>query len=133
VTFRALSDRYSLEFADATLRGVDNRDLTVELGSYESRPEIPTVFRLVGNTPNPSTPKTSIAYNVLHESQVSIVVYDVSGRRVATLVDGVVEPGRHYVTWDGRNDSGESVGSGVYFCTMEAPEFHDNHKMMLLK
>ena len=56
-----------------------------------------------------------------------------SGREVRTLVDGVVEPGRHAAVWDGRNGQGESCGSGVYFCVMEAPEYRASHKMMLLK
>jgi len=133
MTFRALSDGYSLEFAAATLRGAGNDELAVELGGYESRPEIPTVFRLVGNTPNPFNPKTSIAYHVPREAEVAIRVYDVSGRLVRTLVDGASEPGRHEVLWDGRSDQGNDVGSGVYFCTMEAESFHGSRKMLLLK
>jgi flagellar hook assembly protein FlgD len=76
---------------------------------------------------------TKIAYHVPRESEVTIRIYDVSGRVVRTLVDGVVEAGRHAAVWNGRNDAGESVGSGVYFCTMEAPDFHESRKMTLLK
>jgi hypothetical protein len=52
---------------------------------------------------------------------------------VTTLVDGVSEPGRHVAVWNGTNDQGEAVGSGVYFCSMEAPDFHESRKMTLLK
>jgi len=133
LTFRILSDGYTLEFADARLRGAENQSLEADLEGCASRPEVPLAFRLAGNLPNPFNPKTAIAYHVPHEAAVTIVVYDVSGRVVRTLVDGVVEPGRHEVVWDGRSDRGDDVGSGVYFCTMEAESFHGSHKMMLLK
>jgi nitrous oxidase accessory protein NosD len=133
LTFRALGDEYALGFESADLRGVDNETLYAELDDLEARPEVPRTFRLVGNTPNPFNPMTKVAFSVPHESQVSVRVYDVTGRLVRTLVDGSVDPGAHEIVWDGRNDKGESVGSGVYFCTMQAGEFHDSHKMMLLK
>ena len=85
------------------------------------------------STSSGSNPVTTIGYHVPSESQVTIRVYDVTGRHVATLVDRVMEPGRHSVAWSGTNDHGESVGSGIYFCTMEAPDFHDSRKMTLLK
>jgi flagellar hook assembly protein FlgD len=76
---------------------------------------------------------TRIAYEVPRPTGVAIRVYDVSGRLVRTLASGPAEPGRHDVLWCGRNDQGEPVGSGVYFCTMEADGFHARHKMVLLK
>jgi flagellar hook assembly protein FlgD len=91
------------------------------------------VFRLVQNAPNPFNPITKIAYHVPQTSDVTIRVYDVSGRVVATLVDGEQDPGVYAVVWDGRSASGESVGSGIYFCTMEAGSFHASRKMTLLK
>ncbi len=133
LTFRSLSDMYVLGFEGADLRGANNEDLYAELENLEAKPDVPTSYRLVGNTPNPFNPVTKISYSVPFESRVSVRVYDVSGRLVRTLVDGLVEPGDHEVVWDGRSDSAESVGSGVYFCTMEAADFHDSHKMMLLK
>jgi hypothetical protein len=133
MTFRAHEGAYSLTFDDTRIRGASNEDLTATLEELESRPEIPTAYRLVGNTPNPFNPATAVAYNVPHESRVTIRVYDVSGRLVRTLVDGTVEPGRHEAVWNGRNDRGEPVGSGVYFCTMEAAGFSGSHKMVLLK
>ena len=118
LTFRVVGDGYSLEVESARIRNADNVEL---------------VFRLVQNAPNPFNPVTKIAYHVPCDSEVTIRVFDVSGRAVRTLVDGVVEPGRHVAVWNGRNDAGESVGSGIYFCTMEAPDFHDSRKMTLLK
>ncbi len=133
LTFQANTDDYSVGFAEATIRGADNAALDAELEGYAAKDEMPKVFGLAQNTPNPFNPMTTIAYNVPQESQVAIRVYDVSGRVVRTLVDGVTEPGRHAAVWDGRNDHGEHCGSGVYFCVMETPEYRGSHKMMLLK
>ncbi len=133
LTFRALADEYALEFESADLRGAENEALNAELEGLELRPETPVAFRLVGNLPNPFNPVTKVVYQVPHEARVAIRVYDVAGRAVRTLIDGPVDPGQHEVVWDGRNDRGESVGSGVYFCTMDAGDFHGSHKMMLLK
>ena len=133
LTFRALTSEYALGFEDALLRGVENEQLDAELEGLESRPEMPTAFRLAQNVPNPFNPKTTVAYEVPQASAVAIRVYDVAGRLVTTLVDGTVEPGRYSVTWNGTASGGESVGSGVYFCVMETPEYHATHKMMLLK
>jgi hypothetical protein len=133
LTFRATSEQYGVDFASAALRGADNEQLDADLEGYELGGSIPTVFRLVQNSPNPFNPVTKVAYHVPSESRVTIRVFDVTGRLVTTLVDDVVEPGRHAAVWNGTNDAGESVGSGVYFCTMETPDYRGSHKMMLLK
>jgi hypothetical protein len=133
LTFRVLSGDYALEFADATLRGADNEALAADLNGCVSHPEVPTAFRLVQNAPNPFNPRTTVAYDVPVSSEMSIRVYDVTGRLVTTLVDGVVEPGRHAVTWNGTNDAGEGVGTGVYFCVMDATDYHATRKMTLLR
>ncbi len=133
MTYRALSDEYALEFESATVRSGDNEDLVAGFEGIESKPEVPAAFRLVGNLPNPFNPVTKIAYEMPREADVAIRIYDVSGRLVRTLVDQRIEPGRHEAVWNGRNDTGEPVGSGVYFCTMDAEGFHGSHKMTLLK
>ncbi len=103
-----------VEIESADLRGADNQPLEAHLEGLESNPELPMMFRLVQNAPNPFSPLTRIAYHVPHKSAVSIRIYDVSGRLVRTLVDGVTDPGCRVALWDGLNDSGGSVGSGVY-------------------
>ncbi len=131
-TFRVLDETYSVDFASAQLRGAGNEDLTAELDGLSSD-GVPVAFRLVQNAPNPFNPVTKVAYHVPSESRVTIRVFDVTGRLVTTLVDGVVEPGRHTAVWNGTNNRGESVGSGVYFCTMETPDYSSSLKMTLLK
>jgi hypothetical protein len=131
-TFQVLDETYSVDFTSAQLRGAGNEDLTAELEGLSSE-GVPVAFRLVQNSPNPFNPVTKVAYHVPSASRVTIRVFDVTGRLVTTLVDGVVEPGRHTAVWNGTNDAGESVGSGVYFCTMETPDYSSSHKMTLLK
>ncbi|MCK5595828.1 MAG: T9SS type A sorting domain-containing protein, partial [Candidatus Eisenbacteria sp.] len=84
-------------------------------------------------SPNPFNPVTAVSYGSPTESRVRLAVYNVAGRLVRTLVDGEVDPGYHSVVWDGRDNSGVEVGSGVYFCRMEAEGFDDTTKMVLLK
>ena len=132
LTFQITDEAYTVDFASAVLRGAANDELTADLEglSYDG---VPASFKLVRNTPNPFNPVTTVGYHLPSESRVTIRVFDVTGRVVTTLVDGVVEPGRHTVVWNGTNEYGESVGSGVYFCTMETPEYRGSHKMTLLK
>jgi len=93
----------------------------------------PMGYVLRGVSPNPFNPVTKVSYGSPAESRVRLAVYNVAGRLVRTLVDGEVDPGYHSVVWDGRDSNGVEVGSGVYFCRMEAKGFDDTTKMVLLK
>ena len=133
VTFRALGDETSVELAQASLRGASNEDLQADLVGYAATGDAPTTFKLAQNVPNPFNPYTTIAYHVPETSHVSIRIYSAGGRLVRTLVDTAAEPGRYSAIWNGLTDAGEPVGSGVYFCTMEASGFSESRKMLLLK
>ncbi len=90
-------------------------------------------YVLRGVSPNPFNPVTKVSYGSPSDAHVRLAVYNVAGRLVRTLVDGEVDPGYHSVVWDGRDNNGVEVGSGVYFCRMEAEGFDDSTKMVLLK
>jgi hypothetical protein len=90
-------------------------------------------FALGQNYPNPFNPTTTIAFDVPSAGRASLVVYDVAGARVRTLVDGGVTSGHHRVEWDGRNDARDPVGSGVYFYRLAANGAVLTKKMVLLK
>jgi hypothetical protein len=94
-----------------------------------------TAGALSQNYPNPFNPATRIEFLVPdgEARNVRLVVYDVSGARVRTLVDRVMKGGRHSVEWDGRNDRGQFVGSGVYFYRLVEHSFTATRKMLLLK
>ena len=85
------------------------------------------------NMPNPFNPATTIRYSIAHDENVSLVVYDVAGRQVRTLVENRQRADVYKVTWDGVNDNGERVASGMYFYKLAAGKFVETRKMMLLK
>jgi hypothetical protein len=93
-------------------------------------------FRLGNAVPNPFNPITTIAYWVPEHAagtDVELTVYDVRGRLVRTLVHKPVDPGRHAVVWDGRDNSGAAVSSGVYLYRLEAEGYEAVRKVVLLK
>ncbi len=93
-----------------------------------------SVPALYDGIPNPFNPSTRIRYDVPSPGgTIAIAVYDVSGRLVRTLVEAHETPGEKSVTWDGRNNRGEDVSSGVYFCRMTLGSFSQTRKMVLLR
>jgi hypothetical protein len=96
--------------------------------------DVPNKFALAQNYPNPFNPKTMIGYDVpAGGGHVTLRIYDVGGRLVRTLVDGAETPGRKTVTWEGRNNRGQQVATGVYFYRMTAPGFEKTRKMIMIK
>ena len=110
---------------DASIIFVSDTDETVPLGNS----------RLIGNFPNPFNPETSIRFEVRGSRFVQIEVFNIRGQRVRTLLDGTREfpAGEHSVIWNGRDDSGMQVSSGIYFYQMRAGEYQSVRKMILLK
>jgi len=100
--------------------------------SYEAN-IIPKKFALMQNYPNPFNPSTTIRFDIPKEARVKVVIYDIMGRQVRTLVDEDLKPGVYKITWDGRNDNGEILSSGIYFYRIVADKFVDVKKMVLLK
>ena len=99
---------------------------------------VPGEFILAQNYPNPFNPTTQIQYGLPEQSRVSITVYDVNGRVVAKLFQGDQATGLHDVHWDGRNQQGDAVSTGVYFYKLEAVgidgnSFIQTRKMLMLK
>ena len=83
--------------------------------------------------PNPFNPTTQIAYTIARGGPVTLAVYDLAGRRIKTLDDGVKEPGYHSVVWDGTDLTGQPAASGVYLYRLITDEFEDTRRMVLLK
>jgi hypothetical protein len=96
--------------------------------------EVGRVNRLLQNSPNPFNPTTSIRYSVASDgAKVAMHIYDVAGRRVATVLDRTSQAGDHIVSWDGRDDGGRLVASGIYFCRLSVDAWSASRKMVLLK
>ena len=94
---------------------------------------LPTTFALYQNHPNPFNPITTIRYDLPENGPVSIIIYDLMGREIKTLVKQVSAPGRYSVNWNGRNQFGKQIASGMYFYRMETPEFQSVKKLIFLK
>ena len=94
---------------------------------------LPTTFALYQNHPNPFNPITTIRYDLPEDGPVSIIIYDLMGREIKTLVKQVSAPGRYSVNWNGRNQWGKQIASGMYFYRMETPKFQSVKKLIFLK
>jgi hypothetical protein len=94
---------------------------------------LPTTFALHQNHPNPFNPITTIRYDLPENGPVSIIIYDLMGREIKTLVKQVSAPGRYSVNWNGRNQFGKQIASGMYFYRMETPKFQSVKKLIFLK
>jgi hypothetical protein len=94
---------------------------------------LPAQISLEQNYPNPFNPSTAISYQLSAVSYISLTVYDLLGREVATVVNRMETIGKHTATWDGKNDRGESVSSGVYLYQLRAGSFVITRKMVLLR
>ncbi len=93
----------------------------------------PSRTELFANQPNPFNPSTTIRYQLGAAGPVRLVVYDTTGRRVRSLVNGNESEGEHVVGFDGRDDRGHALASGVYFYRLEAGSVVHTRKMVLLK
>jgi hypothetical protein len=94
----------------------------------------PSSFMLLQNYPNPFNPSTTIGFSVSQSGSIILEIYDVTGRHVRTLLSGAVAAGHHTVQWDGRDERGSSVGSGVYFYRLRAgANSVASRKMLLMK
>lgn len=93
----------------------------------------PTSYQLFQNYPNPFNPRTTIKYQVPQTSRVSLVIYNLLGQRVRTLVKATQQSGTYQVDWDGRDEWGNSVASGIYFFRLAAGPYARIRKMTLLK
>jgi len=85
------------------------------------------------NYPNPFNPTTQIRYGLPAQTSVKLTIHNVLGQEVATLVDGIQPAGYHVIRWNGTSATGAAVGSGVYFFRIQAGDFVEMKKMMLLK
>jgi PKD repeat protein len=104
-----------------------------DFGQSTVQSNLPTEFALEGNFPNPFNPVTTIGFSLPEASSVRLVVYDMMGREVTTLIDTNLGAGRYQARWEGKNDMGQTVASGVYLLRMTAGSFSSVHQMVMMK
>ena len=109
-------------------------DGSLGLVNIEYLSEVPKGFALFQNYPNPFNPTTTIKFTIPQKGNVKIEVYDIMGKLINTLINKDMNSGSYTVTWDGKNNSGQQVGSGIYFYRIQAADkFNAVKKMILLK
>ncbi|MBN2029863.1 T9SS type A sorting domain-containing protein [bacterium] len=106
---------------------------TTGISENISESQIPDGFDLLSNYPNPFNPETTIRYHLPIDIKTRIIVYDITGQQIRTLVDGLKQAGRYAVQWDGRNKDGIRVGTGNYIVKIEAGYFSKSIKILLMK
>ena len=125
-------DSYPSTRLEFVTRILDDSGLIGSTGVDDA--EVGRVNRLLQNSPNPFNPSTSIRYSVASDgAKVGMHIYDVAGRRVATVLDRTSQAGHYLASWDGRDDSGRPVASGIYFCRLSVDAWSASRKMVLLK
>ncbi|MBN1349030.1 hypothetical protein JXJ21_06465 [candidate division KSB1 bacterium] len=112
------SDEVNILFTEVTLAPVD---------------ALPTVYELCQNFPNPFNPVTEISYQVPCDGQVILEVYNVKGEKVATLVNGFSKAGKFRILWNGRDDYGQIIASGIYLYRLRAQSYTELKRMLLLR
>jgi hypothetical protein len=136
LTFKVLGefeDASRIDIADAVVfDGLRDSNPVVVLGSLEVQ-TTPTEFALLQNYPNPFNPETTIKYNLAEGASVNLRIYNIVGQVVKTLVAERQSAGRYQVRWDGTDDRGSAVSSGIYFYQVAAGKFRDVKRLMLLK
>ncbi|MBC8375928.1 MAG: T9SS type A sorting domain-containing protein [FCB group bacterium] len=139
IPIQAIDDSYTgpIEFSidNLILAGPGGTEIQADilLGVDDSKPVNPQVNRLHQNFPNPFNPSTSIQFAISHAGPVSLVVFDTQGKQVATLKNGHLSTGHHQVSWDGLNNRGYSVDTGIYFCQLNSSTGLKTIKMLLVR
>jgi hypothetical protein len=95
--------------------------------------QLPKLYSLSQNYPNPFNQSTKIEFTLAKSGFVSLTIYDLLGRKVGTLVSGHLPSGHKSILWDGKNDSGKDVASGIYFYKLRIGDFSETKKLVLLK
>lgn len=125
-----------LRFEQIEARDGANERVSLDGSVVSGAPSAPVSIAkslLRSNVPNPFNPSTKVLFATARAGQVTLRIYDVSGRLVRTLVQGEHAAGEHEVVWNGTDDAGRGVASGTYLLRMTAPDASDSHRLLLLK
>ncbi len=125
---------YKLQSVELDGSATFSETISVSMSTaVDERTNTPTRFELLPNYPNPFNPETHIEYTTPKESYVQMAVYNLQGRRIRTLVNGVKKAGAHSVVWNGVDDAGHVAGSGIYILRMNAGDYQSSRRITLLR
>jgi len=108
-------------------------DYEIDISKINIADELPSDFRLYQNYPNPFNPSTVIAFDLPEASNTVLEIYNLLGQKIRSLVSKDLSPGHHSFEWDGKNERGEAVTSGIYLYRLRADSFIKTEKMILLR
>tara|TARA_B100001142_G_scaffold292926_1_gene312115 strand:- start:50 stop:757 length:708 start_codon:yes stop_codon:yes gene_type:complete len=111
----------------------DNFNIIESKDSVINQIKIPSEFSLMKNYPNPFNPKTNIQFSVPEHSFVKLFIYDINGKTISKIINSELEIGHYKVSWNGTNELGRKVGSGVYIYRLQAKNFTSSQKMIFIK
>ena len=114
-------------------RGIWESPIPDMVGIASNNNGVPKKFALYQNYPNPFNPTTVISFDVATRTNVSLRIFNILGQEIRTLVDAQLSPGHDVITWDGKNNAGVSVNSGIYIYSLQAGDFRDSKKLALVK
>ena len=117
----------------ATNGGLFRLDTDQGITAVEEGATAPSIFSLSPNYPNPFNPTTTIRFSLPQAGEAGLSIYNLLGQRMATLVHGVQEAGPHVLQWNGRDDAGRELASGVYFYRLQAGAQVETRKLLLLR
>ena len=135
-------DRFEIVAEHSDLHGIDLyfdniRIVNPNVVQVQTKMSVPVQFNFLQNYPNPFNPTTRIQYNLAQPGKVDLTVFDVSGQKVRRFLLAQQAAGQHTVTWNARNDLGQPVSSGVYFCRLivkgKSSRFSETKKMILVR
>ena len=131
-TLASVTGIFNFSFGTYKIQIRDLADLG-QLGIDDDFAGVAREFALYPNYPNPFNPETRIRFQLAENSNVRLMIYDVLGRKVRTLVSDRMDAGNHVINWDGLNDAGTDVASGMYVYRIKAGDFIAHRKMLLVR
>ena len=123
---------YDYRIADVDYTG-DKTYYSKIITGIRSGETLPVLFELKQNYPNPFNPVTTISYSLPKEAQTKLTIYSLTGELIVTLVDANQPSGIHRLIWNGKEQNGYSVGSGIYLLKLEADMYTQTRKIVFLK
>ncbi len=130
ITLTSAGDLYVSEYNANRIRIITGAESAASID--EQRGEAPGKILLWQNCPNPFAPDTRIRYTLADITDITLKVYDASGRKIRTLVERDLSGGYHETHWDGKDDQDQSVSPGIYYCRLSSGSATDSKKMILL-
>ena len=130
---RVITGSCTYQYLLESINRLDFLDYPTDVEDEEEMEDIVKAVHLFQNYPNPFNPETRIRFELPASGRVQLCIYSVKGQLIRTLVEKDMMAGPHSVRWDGRDDSGRSLASGVYFYSLSTPHVKESRKMILLR